>query len=366
MPDAEEPAGHPREAGAQRQVVAAVGDVDHLGPIHARRYHDGADRVGVPLRRPGAELEPPRLHGQSGALGEPLVAGEHVLQALLQQHREGLAQTVQHGERGRVGEVAGRVGLPHVAEVEEAARQLGLVGLRQSLLAGADDAEAGREHETLLRAGDGQVHTPLVHPEVDARDRAHAVHHEERGVAGLVQGLAHARDVAGDAGRGLVVGKKHGLDLVALVGRERVAVALDRRAFAPLGVEHLDVEAETLGHVDPEMTEHSEPAGEHLVARREGIGERGLPGAGAARREEERLAGGGLEDLLQLLEQRTREPGEVRRAVVLHGAVHGPEDPVGNVGGPGNEEMVAAGHARNLGEGNEYRAGAGAPTGSDL
>ena len=55
------------------------------------------------------------------------------------------------------------------------------------------------------------------------------------------------------------------------------------------------------------------------------------------------------------------EPGEIRRAVVLHGAVHGPEDPVGNVGGPGNEEMVAAGHARNLGEGNGYRAGAGRP-----
>ena len=45
--------------------------------------------------------------------------------------------------------------------------------------------------------------------------------------------------------------------------------------------------------------------------------------------------------------QRAREVG---RAVILHGAVHGPEDAVGHVGGPGNEEKVAAGHARNLGE----------------
>ena len=37
---------------------------------------------------------------------------------------------------------------------------------------------------------------------------------------------------------------------------------------------------------------------------------------------------------------------EVRRAVILHGAVHGAEDPVGHVGGPGNEEVIAAGHAR--------------------
>ena len=78
------------------------------------------------------------------------------------------------------------------------------------------------------------------------------------------------------------------------------------------------------------------------------------------------LAGGGLEDLLQVLEAAgAASAGKVRRAVVLHGAVHGAEDPVGHVGGPGNEEKVAAGHARNLGEGNEYRAGAGAPTGSD-
>ena len=110
------------------------------------------------------------------------------------------------------------------------------------------------------------------------------------GCLALVQRLADARDVAGDAGRGLVVGEEHRLDLVTLVGRERLAVALDRRALAPLGVEHLDLEAEPLGHVDPEMAEHAEAGGEHLVARRERVGQRRLPGAGAARREDERLA----------------------------------------------------------------------------
>ena len=34
--DAEEPAGHPGEPGAQREVVAAVGDIDHLGTVDVR------------------------------------------------------------------------------------------------------------------------------------------------------------------------------------------------------------------------------------------------------------------------------------------------------------------------------------------
>ena len=56
-----------------------------------------------------------------------------------------------------------------------------------------------------------------------------------------------------------------------LVGRERLLVALDRRALAPLGVEHVDLEAEPLGHVDPEMAEHAEARREHPVARADSV-----------------------------------------------------------------------------------------------
>ena len=77
-----------------------------------------------------------------------------------------------------------------------------------------------------------------------------------------------AGHVAGDAGGGLVVREEHGLDLVRLVGGERLLVALDRRALAPLGVEHVDLEAEPLRHVDPEMAEHAEARREHAVAGR--------------------------------------------------------------------------------------------------
>ena len=83
---------------------------------------------------------------------------------------------------------------------------------------------------------------------------------------GVVERAAHGGDVAGDAGGGLVVGKEHRLDLMTLVGRERLLVPLDRGALSPLGVEHVHLESEALRHVDPEMAEHAEPGGEHLVS----------------------------------------------------------------------------------------------------
>ena len=139
-------------------------------------------------------------------------------------------------------------------------RELGLVVAGERLLAGADDAQPGREHQALLRPGDGEVDAPLVHAEVDAPDRAHPVDHEQRRMLGVVQRLAHARHVAGDTGGGLVVGEEHRLDLVPLVRREGRVVPLDRRALTPLGVEDVHLEAEPLGHVDPQMTELPEPA----------------------------------------------------------------------------------------------------------
>ena len=37
MPDAEQLAGHLREPGAEREVVAAIGEVDYVGAVEARR-----------------------------------------------------------------------------------------------------------------------------------------------------------------------------------------------------------------------------------------------------------------------------------------------------------------------------------------
>ena len=83
-----------------------------------------------------------------------------------------------------------------------------------------------------------------------------------------------------------------------------------------------------------------------LVARRERVGQRCLPGAGPRRREYEYLAGGGLEDLLQVAQHAQRELGKLRGAVVLHRHHHRPLHAVGDVGGSGDEEKIPAGHTR--------------------
>ena len=128
----------------------------------------------------------------------------------------------------------------------------------------------------------------------------------------------------------------------------RFLVALDGGALAPLGVEHVDPETQPLRHVDPQMAEHAEARGDDPVPRAQGIGERGLPGARAARREDVGLARGGLEDLLEVLQHRGRELREIGRPVVLHRDVHGAEDAVGRIRGTRDEEEVAAGHAGTL------------------
>jgi hypothetical protein len=91
MADAEEPAGHSREPGPEREVVPAVGDINDLGGIYSSRHHDRGDGIRVPLGRAGADFETPGLHRPPGAFGQPVMAGEDVLQPLLQQHRDGLA-----------------------------------------------------------------------------------------------------------------------------------------------------------------------------------------------------------------------------------------------------------------------------------
>ena len=235
--------------------------------------------------RPRTDLEAPRLDRPAGAFREPVVPREDVLEALLLEHGEGLTQAVQHRERRGIREVARGVRLSHVAEVEEDARQLGLLVQRERLLARAHDAESRRQHESLLGACHREIDAPLVHPEIDAGDRAHAVDHQERRMPGIVQRLAHGAHIAGDAGRGLVVREEHRLDLVLLVGGERFLVALDRGAFSPFGVEHVHREPEALRHVDPELAEHAEPRGKDAVTRRKRVGERSLPRTGPARRE---------------------------------------------------------------------------------
>src|SRR4051812_784734 len=139
---------------------------------------------------------------------------------------------------------------------------------------------------------------------------------------GLVERAAYAGDVAGDAGRGLIVAGEHGLDLVAAIGGKDIGIALDRDAFAPIDIDEFDLETVALTHVDPEMGKLAEARGEDLLARRERVGERRFPPAGAGGGEQEDLTLLRLEDLLHVLEERKGKLWQVRCPLVLHGNVH--------------------------------------------
>jgi hypothetical protein len=86
------------------------------------------------------------------------------------------------------------------------------------------------------------------------------------------------------------MGKEYRLDPVRRVGGERLLITLDGSALTPFGIQDVDLQAEPLRHVDPQMAEHSEPGSQHLVTGRKGVGERGLPGTRPAGGKQEWLA----------------------------------------------------------------------------
>ena len=347
MADAEELACHLGEARAERQVVAVERTRDHVRAVDAFRDHDRRDRVGVPLRGDRAQLEFPAVdHGGAGSAGEIGVALKDILQALLGEHRERFAQSVKHGQGGCVGEISRRVGLHHVGVIEVAARRIRLLGRLERLLADTSDAKAGRQHQSLLRPADAHVHPPLIHPEVDARQRAHRVHEQKGGMLRAVHCLAHRGHIAGDARRGLVLANQHRLDLVLLVRGERGKVALDRRTLSPGSFQDLHVETEALAHVDPQVAELAEPRCQHLVAGVQAIGQSGFPAAGTGGGKNERSAAAGLEYRLQPRKAGPGELGEDRRPVIFHGNHHGTQHAVRNIGGAGDEQEITTSHVK--------------------
>jgi len=66
------------------------------------------------------------------------------------------------------------------------------------------------------------------------------------------------------------------LDLVALIGAQYGFDFVGLDASAPFLFQNLDVEAEPLRQVDPQMAELAEPRGQHFIARGKRVAERSL------------------------------------------------------------------------------------------
>ena len=152
----------------------------------------------------------------------------------------------------------------------------------------------------------------------------------------------HLVDAAGAAGRGLVVHHADRLDAVRLVVGQRRA---DRRhvgAAPPVGVDEDRLEVEPLRHLVPQRGEPAGAAHQHRIARRQRVGQRRLPRAGAG--------GGidhhrplGLEDRPQVGEDLQPQPAEIGAAMVDRRAVDGAQHPVRHVGGAGDLQEMPAG-----------------------
>ena len=299
----------------------------------------------------GVSAEDPEPEGPDGAaagLGQPRVAPEDLGKPLLLQHRDRFAEAEEERRGGRVGELAALVPLEHRAPVPVGARALGGVARADRPLARGQDREARREHEALLGAGQGDVHPPLVEPEVDRRQGRDDVDEEERRVARLVEGPAHRRDVARHPRRGLVVDDEDRADLVGRVGAEPLGHAGRRRALAIGHLEAVHLDAERRGGPAEVVREVAVDDAEDPVTGRQRVHDGRFPAARARARVHDRLAALGLEHGLEPGQDLADQRRELRAAVVDDRLRHGAHDPLGNEGGAGDLQERPTGHARLL------------------
>ena len=332
----------------------AVGDVEVLereaaervGVVALRQHHRGDGRRVV-FRIAAHDLEAPGAHRAARRLGEAVVAGEHVVEPFLVQHVDADGEPVQHLGRRRVGEEADLVHVEHVVPGPERLQQLRGLRRRQRLVADRIERHAGRQHQALLRAADGDVDAPLVVAVVGRGERRDGVDQEQRRMAGGVDRLADFGDRRQAAGRGLVVQDADRLDLVRLVLAQVLLDHLRVGADAPVGLDEFRLEADLLGHHLPERGELAGLDHQHAVAGRQRVDQRRFPRAGAGRGvDDDRV--GGLEDGLDAFEAALGELGEFRTAMVDDRRVHGAQDAVGQRRRPRNLQEVAADGARGV------------------
>ncbi|KAF1036862.1 MAG: hypothetical protein GAK34_03270 [Delftia tsuruhatensis] len=253
---------------------------------------------------------------------------------------------------GRVGPVAGLVHLHDLVPGPERLGQPGAFGGLQRTRRQRVEADAGRQHQALLRAADGHVHAPFVMAVVGAGQARDGVHQQQGRVARRVDGPAHGGDVRGHARGGLVVHHAHGADpALRVLAQPRLdqaglhAMAPARRLGqvfigAAIGQE-LGGQAQARGHLLPQRGEVAGLEHQHMVARAERVDQGRLPGARAGGRiDHHRMPG--LEDLLDAGQHLQAELAELRPPVVDGGQAHGPQDAVGNRAGAGDLEEVAA------------------------
>src|SRR3954454_17098436 len=105
-------------------------------------------------------------------------------------------------------------------------------------------AEAGRQHQPLLRAPDRDIDAPFVMPVVDRAERGNRIDHEQRRVPRLIDRGTDLGDAARHAGRGLVMHDADRFDAVLAIGGELFGDLRRIDAWPPIAGHEFDIEAE--------------------------------------------------------------------------------------------------------------------------
>jgi hypothetical protein len=199
-----------------------------------------------------------------------------------------------------------------------------------------------------LKPRPGGSINPFCEPEtltltiVRAGEPGHGIDQQQSRMPRGVDRLAHFVDPRSRSRRSLVVHDADRLDRMARVFAKPALDPLRIDAAAPIGADEFGPQAQSRRHVLPQGGEMSRLIHENGVARGKQIGERGLPGARPRRRIDEDMAVG-LEDALDLREDALAQFLKPRPAMIDHGHVHRPQNPVGDRARPRNLQEMPAG-----------------------
>ena len=164
------------------------------------------------------------------ALGQNLMPFEHAVEALLEQHVEILAAHRALAATAYRGNIPSRLllcGRRNQRTPECSGRSF----VPPTPWDWHRQCRDRRKHEPLLRSSDSEIHTPLVHSEIDARDRTDAVNVEHRRVGGSIDRAPYHGDVARNTGGGLVVDYKNTFDCMRPVGPQGILNAIGRGPY---------------------------------------------------------------------------------------------------------------------------------------
>jgi hypothetical protein len=207
------------------------------------------------------------------------MAPEGVVEPFGGQDVERLAQREQEMHRRGAGVLLVVLRPVALGPVPIRRAQAGTLVRGAGTVADRDERQAGRRHQPLLRRRHRDIDAPGIHLERHAAERRYRIDHQQRGMAGGLDGAADRFQIVARAGGGVDLHHHDRLDgMLGVAAQPRFNLIGADRA-APVALQHLDVAAHRAGGVAPADREPAAFQHQHLVAARQHVADHRLPGA---------------------------------------------------------------------------------------